>query len=81
MSLPNAWKKLCSWTADTADKRHSTATEDSNEKIKDDIGVGSVESQTADYDAAAFSKIRAIECMRTWKGRYFLYAGYVYTTP
>lgn len=68
--MPVFWKKLCSWLGD----RQSTNPDVSETK---DPQVDLVESQSTDYDAVAFSKIRATESMRTWRGKYFVYAGYV----
>lgn len=63
------WKKLCPWLGDK-----QPSTPEVSEETKDPQ-VDLVESQSADYDAVAFSKIRATESMRSWKGRYFVYAG------
>lgn len=68
--MPVSWKKLCPWLKD----KQPTSPDVSETK---DPKVDLVESQSADYDAIAFSKIRATESMRTWKGRYFVYSGYV----
>ena len=59
------------------DKRLSAVSDCSNEK-PNETGTDIVESQVQSHDAAAFAKVRAIESMRTWNGRYILYAGYVY---
>jgi len=65
------WKKPCPWLGDK-----QPSTPEVSEETKDPQ-VDLVESQSADYDAVVFSKIRATEWMRSWKGRYFVYAGYV----
>lgn len=69
----SSWKKLCPWLSD---KKPSNDAEDSHETK--DPRVDLVASQSADYGAVAFSKIRATESMRIWKGRYFVNAGLVF---
>lgn len=70
--MPVSCNKLCPWLGD----EQLTTSPEVLEETKDPQ-VNLVESQSAGYDAVAFSKIRATESMRTWKGRYFVYAGYV----
>lgn len=75
MPISDIWKKL--HASRMEDKRLSTVLDYSNEKPKE-TGTDVVESQVQAHDAAAFAKVRAIESMRSWNGRYILYAGYVY---
>ena len=72
MPISDIWRKL---HASREDKRLSAVSDYSNEKPNE---TGLVESQAQAHDAAAFAKVRAIESMRGWNGRYVLYAGYVY---
>lgn len=75
MPISDIWKKLhASWIED---KRLSAVSEHSHEK-PNETGTDLVESQVQAHDAAAFAKVRAIEYMRSWNGRYILCAGYVY---
>ena len=75
MPISDIWKKL--HASRMEDKRLSAVSHCSNEK-PNETGTDLVESQVQAHDAAAFAKVRAIESMRTWNGRYILYAGYVY---
>lgn len=76
MQIYTVWRRFYH---STTDMRHSTTPEypsENPDKDSKEYDLQLLESQT-NHNAVASSKVRAIESMRTWKWRYFLYAGYV----